>query len=57
MRGIARRFRNDQNGATSIEYALIASLMCMAIVSAATNVGQEVADLLGHVASEYQKVK
>ena len=34
-----RRFRRDESGATAIEYALIASLISMVIITAITTVG------------------
>ena len=34
-----RRFAGDAHGATSIEYAMIASLLSIVIVSAVTNIG------------------
>jgi pilus assembly protein Flp/PilA len=34
-----KRFLRDQSGATAIEYALIAGLIAMAIVSATTMIG------------------
>jgi pilus assembly protein Flp/PilA len=40
---VARRFLADDRGTTAIEYALIASLVFMAIVASVTTVGEEVA--------------
>ena len=37
-----RRFINNQSGATSIEYALIAALISIAIIAVATSVGTNV---------------
>ena len=34
-----RRFCTDDSGATAIEYGLIASLMCVAIIAALKNLG------------------
>jgi pilus assembly protein Flp/PilA len=42
-------FLKDENGATAIEYALIASLIAMAIVGSVTGVGQAVLALYNRV--------
>ena len=39
MRNFARTFVNDDSGATSIEYGLIASLIALAIIATVTSVG------------------
>lgn len=39
MRSFAKRFRRDRSGATAIEYALIAALVAMVIVTAIAAVG------------------
>ena len=41
MSRLFQRFRQDIEGATAIEYALIASFIAMVIVSALTQVGTE----------------
>ena len=41
MAKLARRFLQDQSGATSIEYAAIASLLSIAIVTAVTGLGSK----------------
>ena len=46
----ARRFARDESGATAIEYALIAALIFLAIVTAVGQAGIEVADVLQVVA-------
>jgi len=40
--GQAMRFTRDENGATAIEYAIIASGIAMAIVAVVTTVGDSV---------------
>jgi pilus assembly protein Flp/PilA len=40
---MVRRFWHDQSGATSIEYAIMASGIAVAIVAAVTNLGSKVA--------------
>ena len=41
MRGLYRRFKKDDSGATSIEYALIASFIGLSIITAASSIGVE----------------
>jgi pilus assembly protein Flp/PilA len=41
MTRLGRRFLQDQSGATSIEYAAIASLLSIAIVTAVTGLGSK----------------
>lgn len=43
-------FARRQSGVTSIEYALIAALIAMAIIVSVTSVGAAVGDLYSHVA-------
>ena len=40
-----RRLGSDQNGATAIEYALIAALISLAIISALGTLGSQMADI------------
>jgi pilus assembly protein Flp/PilA len=47
---LAKLFRN-QDGATSIEYAVIASLVSVAAVTLIANIGSSVADTFQSVAS------
>jgi pilus assembly protein Flp/PilA len=44
-----RRFANDINGATAIEYALIASLIAVVIIAAVTTVGTKVSNVFNEV--------
>ena len=39
MRNFLAKFSNDEGGATSIEYGLIASLIALAIIATVTSVG------------------
>ena len=39
MAAVIVRFLNDENGATAIEYGLIAALIAVAMIGALTNVG------------------
>ena len=45
MSGRLQFFLSDQSGATSIEYALIAAGISVAIVAAVSNVGSSVANM------------
>lgn len=45
MSGLLKRFREDITGATAIEYALIASLISISIVTAATSIGTRLFDI------------
>jgi pilus assembly protein Flp/PilA len=57
MAGVVCRFLKDDSGATVIEYALLASLICVVIVSAVSGLGGQVAGLFNRVADEYAKVQ
>jgi len=46
-----RRLLNDESGATAIEYALIASLIAVAIVTAVQTVGTKVSTVFSQVGS------
>ena len=39
MQNLVTRYINDESGATAIEYGLIAALIGVAIITAASNVG------------------
>jgi pilus assembly protein Flp/PilA len=53
MRWFFGRFVGDRSGATAIEYALIASLVVMAIVTAVTAMGQQILALFAQVAAAF----
>ena len=42
---IVARFLRDESGATAIEYGLIAALIAVGIIAAATTLGNSLADL------------
>ena len=42
---IVARFANDESGATAIEYGLIAALIAVGIIAAATTLGGSLSDL------------
>ena len=43
------RFLNDESGATAIEYALLAGLIGIGIVTAAINLKTDIVDLFGRI--------
>lgn len=43
------RFMNDESGATAIEYALLAGLIGVGIVTAAGSVGTEITGLMDRI--------
>ena len=57
MSSFAQKFVRNEHGATSIEYALIASLMCLVIVAAVTSVGTEVGAIFDSIATAYQETR
>ena len=49
MRAIVERFVRNQDGATAIEYGLIAALIAVGLIVAFTVFGQSLQGLFGHV--------
>ena len=49
MMTIAKKFLKDENGATAIEYGLIAALVAVAIVTALTQLGGSLNGLFAKV--------
>ena len=52
MTTLLARFLNDESGATAIEYGLIAALISVAIISAATTLGSNIANTFNNVAQK-----
>ena len=50
------RFVNDESGATAIEYGLIAALIAVGIIVAATALGGSLADLFTGISSKLDSV-
>jgi len=46
------RFANDESGATAIEYGLIAALIAVGIIAAATTLGTQLSSLFNRVANK-----
>jgi pilus assembly protein Flp/PilA len=51
MMTIAKKFLKDENGATAIEYGLIAALISVAIITAVGSVGSSLTSTFNSVAS------
>ena len=51
MLSIFRRLMKNEQGATAIEYTLIASLIAVAAITAMTSVGGKVTNVLSNAAS------
>jgi pilus assembly protein Flp/PilA len=49
---IFARFAQDESGATAIEYGLIAALISVGIIVAATTLGGSLGDLFNNIAGE-----
>jgi pilus assembly protein Flp/PilA len=48
---IVARFMNDESGATAIEYGLIAALIAVGIIAAATTLGGSLSNLFGRISN------
>ena len=57
MQTLIARFVKDESGATAIEYGLIASLISVAIISAATTLGKNVSNTFTAVSSQMTATK
>lgn len=53
---IFTRFMKDESGATAIEYGLIAGLISVAIITAATTLGTDLSNLFGRISTDLQAV-
>lgn len=51
-----RRLMDDENGATAIEYALIASLMGLALLPVMTNLSSAITSVYGQIAGFFALV-
>ncbi len=52
MTNLFARFVSDESGATAIEYGLIAALISVAIISAATTLGTNISSTFNKVAAK-----
>jgi pilus assembly protein Flp/PilA len=55
MQNFVARFVKDESGATAIEYGLIAALIAVAIITAATTLGTQIAKTFDKVKDEMAK--
>ena len=51
-----KRFRELEDGVSSIEYALVALLVALAIILAATALGVNLGDLYRYIASKFPTI-
>ncbi len=52
MKAIFKRFRKNEDGATAIEYGLIAALIAVVIIGAVTLLGGNISDKFEEVADK-----
>ncbi len=52
MKALIKRFKKDEEGATAIEYGLIAALIAVAIIAAVRAVGGTLSDTFGAIDTE-----
>ena len=52
MQNFITRFKNDESGATAIEYGLIAALISVGIIAAATSLGDNIATKFNTISTE-----
>ena len=51
---IVARFMNNESGATAIEYGLIAALIAVGIIAAATTLGGSLSDMFGRISAKQE---
>ncbi|VAW05258.1 Flp pilus assembly protein, pilin Flp [hydrothermal vent metagenome] len=54
MKDLIKRFKTDEDGATAIEYGLIAALISVAIIAAVRAVGTSLSNTFGGIDSALQ---
>ncbi|MBB4304648.1 pilus assembly protein Flp/PilA [Rhodobium orientis] len=52
MKNLVMRFVKDEEGATAIEYGLIAALIAVGIITAATTLGDQLSATFDYISSE-----
>ena len=55
MMKLIAKFKNDESGATAIEYGLIAALISVAIIGGSTAVGTSLKSLFSGISGELDK--
>ena len=51
MKALIQRFKSDEDGATAIEYGLIAALIAVAIIAAVRATGNQISDTFSTIDS------
>lgn len=54
---LTTRFLADESGATAIEYGLIASLISIALIAAATTLGKNISGTFGNVSKNVKATR
>ncbi|MCT8999160.1 Flp family type IVb pilin [Chelativorans intermedius] len=57
MSKLFARFLKDESGATAIEYGLIAALIAVGIITAATTLGDQISNTFKTVSDEMKNAK
>ncbi len=52
MKNVIARFAADESGATAIEYALLASLIAVAVIGAVTTLGNNIGKTFNNVSAK-----
>ena len=52
MTNLIKRYCGDENGTTAIEYGLIATLICVAVIASMVNLGNGVQNTWNKIASK-----
>lgn len=55
MKNLIQRFKSDEDGATAIEYGLIAALLAVAIIAAVRSLGTELSGTFTDVSTALQE--
>jgi pilus assembly protein Flp/PilA len=55
MFDLLKKFKNDESGATAIEYGLIAALISIGIITAASTIGENVAERFNTVSDRLKE--
>ncbi len=55
MKALTVRFAKDESGATAIEYGLIAALISIALIAAATTLGTNISNTFDKIAQNINK--
>ncbi len=55
MKNLISKFSADESGATAIEYALLASLIAVAIIAGATTLGEKISDQFTKIAAQMKQ--